>query len=82
VRVGFGVIPDANGYTAIGFESESSGGFSHITYPVHTAALENLRGKLAWEDSDTLFKKDVDVDDDGDTIHHEGDASTNREEPW
>jgi hypothetical protein len=82
MKVGFGVIPDANGYTAIGFETESSGIFSHITYPVHTAALANLRWKLALEDSDTLFKKDVDVDADGETMHHEVDASKNREKPW
>jgi len=84
VRVGFSSIPDAADYNMIGFETEKLSGYSYVTYPVCTAALQNLRWKLAWEDSDTLFQKDADANANGDadTTHTKVDSLTNREEPW
>ena len=56
-KVGFGSIPGARVYGIIGFESDNFDGVSYTTYPVRTTVLNNIRWKLAWEESDSLFKK-------------------------
>jgi len=54
-RVGIGVFEDAVEYGRLGFESESSTGSTITSYPALTSALNRLKWKLVWADSDSIF---------------------------
>lgn len=57
VRVGFASLPEAPGFTVIGFESESRSSTIVTSFPVYVSVLGRLRWLLAWADSDTIFNK-------------------------
>ncbi len=69
-RVGIGVLADAAGYNRLGFESESSTGSIITSYPALTSALNHLKWKLVWADSDSIFTNQQSSD----TIHTQSDS--------